>query len=61
MYDDLALLATGDTPLQKVVGNLRAASLQVQLPLFQQAAAAGGTLTAAQMGALRSPSGGPNR
>lgn len=59
MYDDLAILATGDTQLQKVFGNLRAASLQVHLPLFREAAAAGGTLTAAQLGTLRSPGGGP--
>ncbi|GGS25707.1 hypothetical protein [Deinococcus knuensis] len=49
MYDDLASLAAGDTALQRVFDNLRSASLNVHLPLFRQAATAGGTLTAGQM------------
>lgn len=65
LYDDLAVLASGDAQLQRVFGNLRSASLNVHLPMFQQAAAAGGTLTGAQMNDFHTQNGsnqfGPRR
>lgn len=65
LYDDLAILATGDAQLQRVFSNLRSASLNVHLPMFQQAAAAGGTLSAAQMTEFHTQNGsnqfGPRR
>jgi hypothetical protein len=48
MYDSL-LTQTTDESLLRVLGNLRRASLDSHLPLFEAAAANGGTLTAEQM------------
>lgn len=53
MYDDLLAL-TSDAALQRVLGNLRSASLDSHLPLFEAAAANGGTLTADQMRSIGS-------
>lgn len=48
MYDVLIAQST-DTNLTKVLNNLRSASLDSHLPMFELAAANGGTLTAEQM------------
>jgi len=48
MYDVLIAQST-DTNLTRVLNNLRSASLDSHLPLFELAAANGGTLTAEQM------------
>lgn len=48
MYDVL-IAQSSDTNLTKVLNNLRSASLDSHLPLFELAAANGGTLTAEQM------------
>jgi hypothetical protein len=48
MYDKLLARST-DANLTKVLNNLRNASLNSHLPLFEKAAANGGTLTAEQM------------
>lgn len=48
MYDIL-IAQSSDTNLTKVLNNLRSASLDSHLPLFELAAANGGTLTAEQM------------
>lgn len=48
MYDDLLAQST-DVNLTKVLNNLRNASLNSHLPLFEKAAANGGTLTPEQM------------
>lgn len=44
LYDALAAQAAGDPQLVKVFGNLRRASAEQHLPMFQQAAANGGTI-----------------
>lgn len=48
MYDVL-IAQSSDSNLTKVLNNLRSASLDSHLPLFELAAANGGTLTAEQM------------
>ena len=48
MYDVL-IAQSSDTNLTKVLNNLRSASLDSHLPMFELAAANGGTLTAEQM------------
>ncbi|MDQ1250888.1 MAG: hypothetical protein QG597_5268 [Actinomycetota bacterium] len=48
MYDSL-LTQTDDSSLLQVLQNLRRASLESHLPLFEAAAASGGTLTTEQM------------
>lgn len=48
MYDELIAQASG-TALLRVLGNLRSASLDSHLPLFELAADNGGTLTEEQM------------
>lgn len=52
MYDELLQLST-DATLDRVLSNLRRASLESHLPLFEAAAANGGTLTAEQLAALQ--------
>lgn len=49
MYDRLQTAVASDPRLTRVFGNLRRASLDVHLPMFTAAAAAGGTLTTDQM------------
>lgn len=49
LYDKLVAQAAGDQGLTRVFTNLRRASAEMHLPAFQAAAAAGGTLSAAQM------------
>lgn len=49
MYDELMARAAGDGQLEKVFTNLRSASQDSHLPMFQAAAENGGTLTAEQM------------
>ena len=48
MYDELLTQVT-DPGLMRVFTNLRRASLEAHLPLFEEAAANGGTLTEEQM------------
>lgn len=52
MYDDL-LAQTESTNLVRVLTNLRRASLESHLPLFEAAAQNGGVLTPEQMSSLR--------
>ncbi len=52
LYDRLLAAVTGDTALTRVFTNLRRASLEAHLPLFEAAADNGGTLTRDQMTAL---------
>ena len=53
MYDSLIAQAS-DAALVRVLDNLRSASLNSHLPLFEAAAANGGTLTAEQMSSVGS-------
>jgi hypothetical protein len=48
MYDDLLELV-GDSNIERVLTNLRRASLESHLPLFELAAQNGGTLELDQM------------
>jgi hypothetical protein len=52
MYDEL-LAQTGNTNLVRVLTNLRRASLESHLPLFEAAAENGGVLTLEQMALIR--------
>jgi len=52
MYDELLAKST-DAKLSKVLSNLRSASLDSHLPLFEAAAKNGGTLTVEQMMAIQ--------
>jgi hypothetical protein len=52
MYDELLQRSTDET-LDRVLSNLRRASLDSHLPLFEAAAANGGTLTEEQLAQLR--------
>lgn len=56
MYDDL-LLQTDDPNLTRVLENLRRASLESHLPLFEKAAENGGTLDPEEMASVREAHG----
>ncbi|GGG50131.1 hypothetical protein GCM10011374_10760 [Kocuria dechangensis] len=52
LYDRLLAEVSGDTALTRVFTNLRRASQEVHLPVFEAAAANGGQLTREQMAGL---------
>lgn len=61
MYDRLLPTVASNPRLTRVFSNLRRASLDVHLPMFTAATAAGGTLTADQMRLLHGSHGPMNR